>query len=418
MKDVEGLYILIGVSRRLEYFAEKQIFVSDIVRNRAKADPDKVCFLFNHETWTFKDVDRYANRVANYFRSKLKPNDVVGLLLDNCPQYPCIWLGLSRLGVVTALLNTKIKKDQYAHCLRTCKCSCLILGSNYIDLISPIQSIFECPFYILNLGDKDRTTGALDAAIDTGFSFILLNHFQDTGDDEVQDVEVTQRNLILLIFTSGTTGLPKAARISHSRFMLGAVGCFYGQKLNKTDVIYNTLPLYHALGGWICIGYALVLGARVVIRTKFSARNFWRDCVIYQCTAFIYIGELCGYILATKYSPYEELHTLRIAVGNGMRKSAWEDFIRRFKIPLIVEFYAATESNGYTFNFRGNPIGSCGFNSMILPHFLPLVLVKCDENTGDPVRNTESGFCIKCHPNQDGLLLSQITNDPKLRFDG
>lgn len=89
------------------------------------------------------------------------------------------------------------------------------------------------------------------------------------------------------IYTSGTTGMPKAAVIKQYRFMMAANGVHFMNCVTKDDIVYDSLPLYHMTGGMVGIGQALLFGSSVVIRSKFSASNFWKDCIKYNVTVNI-----------------------------------------------------------------------------------------------------------------------------------
>ena len=204
------------------------------------------------------------------------------------------------------------------------------------------------------------------------------------------------------IFTSGTTGMPKAAIIRNQR-MLGA-SYLFGRMMhacNGGDIVYVTLPLYHTnamLLGW---GSALATGAGIALRQKFSASSFWLDIVRYQATSFVYIGELCRYLLNTPSIPEERDHRLRVAVGNGLRPDIWNDFTERFNIPLMREFYGSTEGNAPAINFSGRPgmIGKLGHSQLVL---------RCDPSTGDVIR-ASNGRCIVAQPGEVGLLVGKIS---------
>ena len=141
--------------------------------------------------------------------------------------------------------------------------------------------------------------------------------------------------------------------MNHYRVML-ASNAFAGvMDTRASDRMYDCLPLYHTAGGVVATGALLVRGGSVVIRDKFSAREFWDDIVRWECTCFQYIGELCRYLINSPPNPNERAHQLRLACGNGLRPDVWPEFKRRFRIPQIIEFYAATEGNVSLFNFDG-----------------------------------------------------------------
>ena len=177
---------------------------------------------------------------------------------------------------------------------------------------------------------------------------------------------------------------------------------------SERDIIYVPLPLYHSNAIIVGFGSALVSGAAIALRRKFSASQFWDDVRKFDASAFVYIGELCRYLLNAPKNPNERNHRLRVGVGNGLRPDAWEPFQRRFGVPLIREFYAATEGNAPIVNFEGRP----GMLGRLKPG---QVLVRCDEASGDILRNREN-FCDQIEVGQKGILLGHI--NPLLTFDG
>ena len=152
--------------------------------------------------------------------------------------------------------------------------------------------------------------------------------------------------------------------------------------------------MYHTAGGLCAIGSLLVNGGSVYIRERFSVRDFWDDIVKHDCTMMQYIGELCRYLVNAPPNPNETKHKLRLACGNGLRPDIWDEFKTRFRIPLILEFYAATEGNVMMFNFEGKT-GAVGRLPWFLEHRFPTALVKFDVEAEQPERNAE-GFCIPC----------------------
>lgn len=199
-------------------------------------------------------------------------------------------------------------------------------------------------------------------------------------------------------------------------YRIAAFG-FHSFGLRRSDIIYNCLPLYHSAGTIMGVGQCLLFGLTVVIRKKFSASRFWDDCVKHNCTAIQYIGEICRYLLAQPERPSEARHKVRVAIGNGLRPSVWAEFVQRFRIQTVGEFYGATECNCSLINIDGK-VGACGFNSRILPTFYPIRLVRVQEETGELLRDAQ-GLCVPCQPGEPGMLMGRINlSDPLRRFDG
>jgi fatty-acyl-CoA synthase len=183
--------------------------------------------------------------------------------------------------------------------------------------------------------------------------------------------------------------------------------------------MYNCLPMYHSVGGVQAPGAVLVAGGTVVIREKFSASHFWSDILRWDCTLFQYIGELCRYLLHAAPTAQETGHRVRLACGNGLPAEVWEAFQDRFRIPRILEFYAATEGSVALFNLSGRR-GAIGQVPRYLEHRFSPALVRFDVETGEPVRD-EQGFCVRCGTNEAGEALGKVTDEPSDiggRFEG
>ena len=230
---------------------------------------------------------------------------------------------------------------------------------------------------------------------------------------------LTIEDRALYIYTSGTTGLPKAANINHYRVMLASHAFAGVMDTKPTDRMYDCLPMYHTAGGLVATGATLLNGGSVVLREKFSAREFWDDVVRYECTMFQYIGELCRYLAHAPPNPNETKHRIRLCCGNGLRPDLWDDFKARFRIPLVLEFYGATEGNVNIFNFEGKP-GAVGRVPWFVAHRFPIAVVRYDVEKQQPER-TADGFCVRCDPNEPGEVIGKIINDaskPGNRFEG
>jgi fatty-acyl-CoA synthase len=181
--------------------------------------------------------------------------------------------------------------------------------------------------------------------------------------------------------------------------------------------MYNCLPLYHSVGGVVAAGATLVGGGAVVLRERFSASTFWQDLVAERCTLFQYIGELCRYLLNAPSRPEETQHLLRLACGNGLRAEVWVPFQERFRVPQILEYYAATEGNFSLYNCEERA-GSVGRIPPFLSHRVPVTLVKFDVEAALPVRDA-AGRCLRCAVNEVGEAIGQIMDDRgATRFEG
>ena len=221
----------------------------------------------------------------------------------------------------------------------------------------------------------------------------------------------------LLIYTSGTSGWPKPARITQFRILEWSLWFTGIMGIDQDDRLYDCLPMYHSTGGVAAIGGTLLAGGCAIIRRGFSAREFWGDVSAERCSVFIYIGELCRYLLGTSDGIGDTAHRLRLACGNGLRPEIWQAFQSRFRIPSVIEFYASTEGNVSLYNCEGKP-GSIGRIPGFLRHRFPVRLARCDAETGKLLR--DGGNCIVCDPGEPGEALGRISVRPDTPgwFDG
>lgn len=381
-----------------------------VVEELAKQYGDKEALVSDRERFTYRELDRRANQYARWARAQgVGRGDVVCLLMLNRPEYMVIWLGVLRAGGVVALLNTNLTGTPLAHSISIVSPKHIILDSRLATAFNGAEAQLTVQPKIWVHGDSDE-----HARIEPAVAAM-----DDAPIPEADRPDLDINDRALFIYTSGTTGLPKAANINHYRLMLAANGFAGAIGTRPSDRMYDCLPMYHSNGGMVATGATLIGGGTVVIREKFSAREFWDDCVKWNCTAFIYIGELCRYLVTAPPNENEKKHSIRVCCGNGMRPDVWPLFQDRFKIPKILEFYAATEGNVASFNFDGTP-GAVGRLPKYLAHRFPTRIVKFDVESEQPVRD-QRGFCIVCETDEVGEAIGQILNDPSKptnRFEG
>ncbi|CAF0927905.1 unnamed protein product [Didymodactylos carnosus] len=387
-----------------------------IFRQNVKKYSQKPCFLFDERVFTFQHVEEFSNRLANYLSAEgFQHGDVIALILENCIEYPCVWVSLSKLGIIAALINSNLRSKPLIHSIKTAGAKTVITSKQLLQEIE--TELKEFNFIKIYIFDPNTSSNNSEQSDSSTQVVNLDKQLPRCSAQPSKPIPFSLQHPVFYIYTSGTTGLPKAAVIKHSRFLLGSFGFLVATGINSKDIVYNTLPLYHSHGGWIGVTYSLMGGATVVFRKKFSASNFWKDCIKYKCTCFLYVGELCRFLLAQPSSPDDQNHQVRFASGNGLRTNLWQQFSNRFNIKNIQEFYAATESNAYFFNIDSK-VGSCGFNSVIAPKLSAVVLLKFNPTTMEPIRNEKTGLCIKSDIGERGLLVGMIRATVLQAFDG
>jgi fatty-acyl-CoA synthase len=382
----------------------------DAIEEAAATRGDAPALLSARERLSYRQLAGRANRYARWaLGENLAKSETVGLLMPNRPEYMAIWLGITAVGGVVALLNTNLRGPALAHCVDIVAPKHLIVAA---ELFEQYQSAAA------HLSTRPKIWTHEDDGVSIEFPRIdrdIERHSPDRlAAYERRGVTIADR--ALAIYTSGTTGLPKAANTSHHRLLQWS---FWFAGLINTgpdDRMYNCLPMYHSVGGVVATGATLVNGGSVVLRDKFSVQNFWNDICEWDCTLFQYIGELCRYLVNASEHPRERAHRLRLCCGNGLRPDVWEQFQTRFRIPRVLEYYAATEGNFSLYNVEGK-VGAIGRLPSFLTHRFPLALVRFDHVAGEPVRDA-NGFCIRCATDEPGEAIGRIADGAGGAFEG
>lgn len=415
-RDITALYRYIRTVVQMHHMQKKNMTIADAFRVMLANHPSKVALIFEDKEWTFTQIEEYSNKIANIFKSHgYKKGDIVALFMENRLEYVGTWLGLSKIGVVIPLINTNLRLSSLLHSITIVKSQAVIFGSEMSSAIEEILDKIESTIPLYQLHES----GVNNKDVNRELRCEDLNELLADAPLSAPNLteELNSQDHLVYIYTSGTTGLPKAAVISHTRFMFVTTAIHWLSTFKPSDKFYSPLPLYHTAGGVMTIGQMMIFGSTIVIRKKFSASAYFTEVKKYEATVCQYIGEMCRYVLAVPPRPEDKNHKLRIAYGNGLRPQIWSEFRERFNIEKIAEFYGATEGNANIMNVD-DTVGAVGFISRILPIVYPISIIRVDPNTGDPVRDSR-GMCIKCKAGEPGVFVGKIiSNDPSRAFLG
>ncbi|MBF6300681.1 long-chain-acyl-CoA synthetase [Nocardia amamiensis] len=355
----------------------------------AHRHPDRPFLRFEGATYTYGEANAQVNRYASVLAQRgVRRGDVVGVLMTNRPETMFLVLATVKLGATAGLLNHHQRDQVLAHSFGLLGSVLNVVGAECAEAIGSLPEPLD------NLLPADELHRAAESADDT---------------DPPSCAEVTARERAFLIFTSGTTGLPKASVMTHLRWakvMAGMGGL--GIRLRGDDTLYCCLPLYHNNAVTVALSAVLASGGAFALGRGFSASRFWDEVIREQATAFIYIGELCRYLLNQPAKPTDRQHLVRLVVGNGLRPELWDEFEMRFGIERIVEFYGASEANTGFANVFGVD-RTAGFNP------LPYAVVEYDDETGKAKRDKD-GRLRRVGTGGVGLLLAKVTD--RVPFDG
>ena len=374
------------------------------VERTAARFPTHTAVIFEGQSLTWAELNAKANRCSSALRAQgLVAGDAVSLIMENRIEFLTSLIALNKLGAITALINTNLVGSPLIHCIKITKSKMCIFGEERLQETADVKSDpgLECVKNWLFVKDAGKQ---LCPAWATN-----LEEGAENNTNPAQTNQNTLADVALYMYTSGTTGLPKASVITNRRFLLSsALSYKAGIKCKENDCIYLCLPLYHGTGLFLGAGAAFSTGACMFIRRKFSGSNFLHEVREHRATCFIYIGELCRYLLNIPAQPDDHNTPLTRMMGNGLRPDVWHEFKNRFGVERIAEFYGSSEGNVAFINMLNK---DCTVGSTSVP----IALVKYDVDA-DEIVTDENGHCVLVADGEPGLLLGKITE--KTSFEG
>ena len=353
---------------------------------------------FEDETWTYTQTNEAANILANKLLNEgIEHGDRVVLFMENRPSFVISILALNKLGAIGVLINTSLTGAPLIHCINTSDSKKCIFGGELSDSLEGVlDKINITKSSDLLWVEDSNQNNCPEWASDIKEN---LDHSKSSNLNETN--KVIAGDTAFYIFTSGTTGVPKAALFPNVKIVAGSKNItIAGYRLTSEDCMYNCLPLYHSTGLILGLCACIQVGASTFIKRKFSASSFWPEVQKFKTTAFVYVGELCRYLSFQESCKEEENNPMSKMVGNGLRPDLWDTFRNRFKVERICEIYGASEANGMFMNLlnKDQTIGMTNTDVKIFAYDVAEDKLKVDSN----------GKYIEIKDNSPGLALMKI----------
>ncbi|EUC41554.1 hypothetical protein COCMIDRAFT_105874 [Bipolaris oryzae ATCC 44560] len=367
---------------------------------------DNLCIWSRTKTYTWRQAHDRAVQWANFFLAQgVKPGDMVATYLMNSADFMILWLGLFCIGAAPAHLNYNLKDEGLVHCLKIAGVKLVL-----VDEDEGCQERFE------NVRATVEDLGIRAFKVDENMLAEVYQGSTTVPGDEYRE-NVRGRDPTCLLYTSGTTGLPKAGKYMVSRFHERGDpdNLNFGLKAGPDgDRWYCCMPLFHGTGGMLTLS-AMTSGLSVAIGRKFSIRTFWDDIHDSQSTMFVYVGETARYLLMAPPHPKERDHRLRGMYGNGMRPDVWRRFKERFNVPEVMEFFNSTEGVlGLVVHNKGpftdNVLAQHGALVRAALHSI-YIPVAVDPETGELLRDPKTGFAKRNSYNEGGEILVAVPSE-------
>nr|WP_090275832.1 long-chain-acyl-CoA synthetase FadD6 [Mycolicibacterium komanii]CRL68947.1 acyl-CoA synthetase [Mycolicibacterium komanii] len=363
--------------------------IGKVFQERAARYGDKVFLRFGDDEVTYREANETVNRYAAVLAARgVGHGDVVGIMVRNSVDPVLLMLAAVKCGAIAGMLNYHQRGDVLKHSLGLLGAKAVVADTDFVE---PITESGADTDGLVTIDEMKR----LAATAPTG--------------NPATTAAVLAKDKAFFIFTSGTTGMPKASVMTHYRWLRALAGFGgLGMRLNSKDTLYCCLPLYHNNALTVALSSVLNAGATLAIGKSFSASKFWDEVIRYDATAFVYIGEICAYLLNQPEKDTDRKHKVRVIGGNGLRPAIWDDFTKRFGIDRVCEFYAASEGNTAFVNFF-----NLDKTTGICPS--PVAFVEYDQDSGEPLRD-DKGRVKKVRNGEPGLLLSKVSSFQP--FDG
>ena len=307
----------------------------------ARAEDDRIGLQFEDRSWTWREAVAECARCANALTSLRREGPFhVGVLLDNLPDY--VWLlgGAAFAGATVVGINPTRRGAELERDIRHTDCQMLVTEPRHAPLLEGLR----LPVAPDRRFDVESPTWRALLRAQPG---------------EPPQVSLDPAAPYLLLFTSGTTGDPKAAICSQGRLALIAQVLAGMRGLHQGDVAYLVMPMFHSNALMAGLAPAIAVGARVVLRRRFSASGFLPDVRRYGVTYVNYVGKPLTYILATPERPDDSDNTLRLAFGNEAAPHDIERFAKRFGCQ-VVDAYGSTEGGVAISRTPDMPPGALG----------------------------------------------------------
>ena len=393
---------MLTIGIKTKKLTSKNILLSDMLDEKARLHPEKLAYISadTGASLTFKQTQQLVRKISNvFYDAGYRKGDAVVILMENRLEYVAVWLALSSIGVVACLVNHNLRGESLRHCIAISKCKGIIFSEDTMKSLREIQTDLDAELYCFDECKADDIPHARQLKV-------MIDSADVSEPPRPAQLSLTE-DVLFYMYTSGTTGLPKAVVIRGGKVLFLLMFGRIGMGFQHDDVIYNPLPLYHGNGA-IVATHPIVDGNTCVVKRKFNAHAYMEDCCRYNVTVINYIGESCRYILAQPKRDCDSLNKIRLAAGNGLRASIWSEFKHRFNIEKLVELYGCSEGNVGVINNTGK-VGAVGFSFVIFPFLNRVKIIKVDRATGAVLRGP-NGLAIPAAPGEFGQLVGTVQN--------
>jgi crotonobetaine/carnitine-CoA ligase len=325
---------------------------ASVLSQRAKEQGNKVFLLFEEQRITYGQLNERVNRVAGGLLGLgVAPAEGVAIMMPNRPEFLYVFFATQKLGTCAVPVNIALKGEGLAYILNHSEARSIIIAWDLLENLAAIRPSLAAAIRVI----VDTTEAPPEFQLPAGA--VALDALMKAAPAEPA-VEIDPQAPAVMMYTSGTTGLPKAVVMRYRAFSgpMLEFGAFY----RDDDVLYTCLPLFHANALFLTAVRALVNGRTMALSRRFSASRFWDEMRHYGATTFNALGAMIPILLKQPPRPDDADNPIRLVMSAATPAWAWEQFEKRFNL-VIWEGYGAVDGGGFSLlNLGTSPKGSMG----------------------------------------------------------
>jgi len=361
---------------------------------------EKPLLIIRDRILTYADADRLSNIVANQLmKYGVRKGDVVATFMYNSLEQALIWFGCAKMGAVYAPLNVSLVRDDLAYSLNDTGATLFILDEELTPAYNAAKSLLTFDPKVFVLGDI--------ASVENTQAELFENLTK--GNAELPDIEVKSTDPMAIVYTGGSTSMPKGVLVSHLYYIGAAIRYAEIAEATEDDIHFANSHFFHIGGQQFAITGPLYNGMTGIMEKWFSASRYWDICRKYGVTIIDPIGTMIAVLLRQPPSDLDQKHKVKVGVGvasGQVRGALHQEFERRFGAPML-EVYAMTEVGVLICSERLNDRreGSSG-----KPHgWAEVMVVDQDDNPVPP--NTLGQLLLR--PQAINTYMIEYVNKPK-----